>query len=88
MIVRLKLRPKRSGLAPSYVSEVNIKGEEQGHGEAQGDGVAEGDGVAQRYVEEQGDTQGYVAEQKKRNLSRGWWKTFRVHFMDSTLATN
>lgn len=82
MIVRLKLRPKRSGLAPSYVSEVNIKGE------AQGDGVAEGDGVAQRYVEEQGDTQGYVAEQKKRNLSRGWWKTFRVHFLDSTVSTN
>ncbi len=70
------------------MSEVNVKGEEQRHGEAQGDSVAEGDGVAQRYVEEQGDAQGYVAEQKKRNLARDWWKTFRVHFLDSILSTN
>lgn len=53
------------GLAPSCVSEVNAKVEEQGHGEAQRDGVAEGDSVAQRYIEEQGDAQGYFAEQKK-----------------------
>lgn len=82
VIVRLKLRPKRSGPAPACVSGVNVKGEEQG------DGVAKGDGVAQRYVEEQGDGQGYVAEQKKQKLARDWWKTFRVHFLDSTVSAN
>lgn len=88
MIIRLKLRPKRAGPAPSCVSEVNGNGEEQGHGDAQKDGVA------QRYVEEKGedqgggDAQGYVEEQKKRNHAGDWWKTFRARFLDSTVSTN
>lgn len=80
------------------MSGVNVKGEEQGDGAGQGDGVAKGDDVALRYVEEQGDGQrsveeegdgqGYVADQKKHKLARDWWKTFRVHFLDSTVSAN